>query len=81
MIQVTKSKQCENLWKFVDFSVSEILREINFGEFKVIKVVILTLSEALNFDFWDISAIQNLKNPQNQNSVPLKIVKIAVFRF
>ena len=65
----------------MDFSVSEILCEINFGEFKVIKVVILTLSEALNFDFWDISAIQNLKNPQNQNSVPLKIVKIAVFRF
>ena len=72
--------EIHTVWTFQDFPIIQILREINFGEFKVIKVVILTLSEALNFDFWDISAIQNLKNPQNQNSAPLKIVKIAVFR-
>ena len=30
------------MWKFQDFSVTQILREINFGPFKASKTVILT---------------------------------------
>ena len=35
-----------------DFSISQILREINFGDSKTAKSAILTLLEALNFDFY-----------------------------
>ena len=36
-----------------DFSISQILREINFGDSKTAKSAILTLLEALNFDFYE----------------------------
>ena len=40
------------MWKFQDFSVTQILREINFGHFEALKTAILTLYlEALNFGF------------------------------
>ena len=38
------------VWKFQDFSVTQILREINFGDFRSAKYAILTHLEALNFD-------------------------------
>ena len=37
-------------WKFHDFSITQILREINFGDSRSAKSGILTHSEALNFD-------------------------------
>ena len=39
------------VWKFQDFSVTQILREINFWDSKNAKLAILTHLEALNFDF------------------------------
>ena len=39
------------MWKFQDFSVTQILREINFWDSKNAKLAILTHLEALNFDF------------------------------
>ena len=39
------------MWKFHDFSSTQILREINFGDFRVSKSAIWTHLEALNFDF------------------------------
>ena len=39
------------VWKFHDFYISQILREINFGEFRSAKSAILTHLEGLNFDF------------------------------
>ena len=40
------------VWKFQDFSITQILREINFGDFRTTKSSILTYFEAMNFDFY-----------------------------
>ena len=39
------------VWKLQDFSTTQILREINFEDYKSEKSAILTHLEALNFDF------------------------------
>ena len=41
------------VWKFHDFSITQILREINFGDSRSAKSAILTHLEALNFDFYE----------------------------
>ena len=41
------------MWKFHDFSISYILREINFWDSRSVKSAILTHLEALNFDFYE----------------------------
>ena len=38
-----------------DFSATQILREIKFGNSRGWKTVFVTVLEALNFDFWSIS--------------------------
>ena len=38
-------------WKFHDFSITQFLREINFGDSRYAKFAILTHLEALNYDF------------------------------
>ena len=40
------------MWKFQDFSIAQILREINFGDSRNAKSAILPHLEALNFDFY-----------------------------
>ena len=40
------------VWKFHDFSITQILREINFGDSRSAKYAILTYLEALNFGFY-----------------------------
>ena len=40
------------VWKFQDFSSTQILRDIYFGESRSSTTAILTYSEALNFDFF-----------------------------
>ena len=39
------------MWKFQDISATQILREINFGQFEAPKTTILTIWAALNFEF------------------------------
>ena len=39
------------MWKFHDFSITQILREIKFGDSRSAKSGIFTHLEALNFDF------------------------------
>ena len=39
--------------KFHDFSITQILREINFGDSESARSAIFTHSEALNFDFFE----------------------------
>ena len=43
----------DTVWKFQDFSVSQILREIKLGDSRTAKSAILTHSEGLNFDFYE----------------------------
>ena len=40
------------VWKLHNFSVTQILREIIFGEYRSEKSIISTNLEALNFDFY-----------------------------
>ena len=42
------------MWKFHDFSITHILREINFGDSTRAKSAILTHLEVLNFAFYEI---------------------------
>ena len=37
------------MWKFHDFSVTQILREINFEESRSFKTAFITISGAMNF--------------------------------
>ena len=43
----------DTMWKFHDFSITQILREIKVGESRVAKSANLTDLEALNFGFND----------------------------
>ena len=42
------------VWKFQDFSITQILREINFEDSRSAKSAILTHFELLNFDFYEL---------------------------
>ena len=46
-----ESPQCATVWKFQDFSITQILREINFGESSDSKTAVFIIFGALNFDF------------------------------
>ena len=70
-----------NFWIF---SFTQILREINFVDSRIVaksgasKSVILTHLEALNFDFlWILAFSASLKMHQNHNFRALKIAKMA----
>ena len=41
--------ESHSMWKFQDFSVDQILREINFGESKSSKTAVFAILGALNF--------------------------------
>ena len=61
------------MWKFHNFSITQILREINFGDFRSEKSAILPHLEALNFDFYEllhfmkveINQINKIQSPKN----------------
>ena len=42
------------VWKFHDFSTTQILLEINFGDSRSAKSAIITHLKALDFDFYDL---------------------------
>ena len=52
------------MWKFHDFSITDILREINFGGPISAKSAILTHSEPLDFDFYEFLLFLKAKNYQ-----------------
>ena len=45
------------VWKFQDFSVTQILREINLGDSRSTKSANLTYLEALNYDCSEFFAL------------------------
>ena len=49
------------VWKFHDFSVTQILREISFEDSGGAKSAVFAILEALNFDFYDFSHFLNVK--------------------
>ena len=48
-------------WKFKDFPVNQILREIKFGDFRRPKTCLLTHLEALNLDFYEFFAFSKVE--------------------
>ena len=50
------------MWKFQDFSATQILREINFGHFEAPKNASLTILVALNFRFFEIHKVSKIAN-------------------
>ena len=69
------------MWNFHDFSVTQILREITFGESTTSKTAVFAISGALNFDCWKNLTLENVKSsPKFQNSELLKWSKWQLFR-
>ena len=56
------------MWKCNDFSITQILREINFEDSRVLKSAILTHLEAQNF-------VNLAIHKKNQNLEPLNLLK------
>ena len=52
------------VWKFHYFSITQILREINFRDSRNEKCIILTNLEALNFDIYEFLHFLNAKIDQ-----------------
>ena len=58
------------MWKFHDFSITQILREINFGDFTSAKSAILANLGALNVDLYEVlhflkAEIDKIQSPEN----------------
>ena len=51
MVANTLTNYTLTVWKFHDFTIIQILREINYWNSKNAKSAILTHLESLNFDF------------------------------
>ena len=45
------------MWKFANFSITQILREINFGDSRSAKAALLTHLEAPDFGFLGLFAV------------------------
>ena len=56
---------CHTVWKFHDFLITQILREINCGESRSSKTAIFAL----------FGALKDAKIHENQNSEPLNVLK------
>ena len=52
MLPTQNSIFVPTVWKFHEFSITQILREINIGDSTSAKSAILTHLEALNFEFY-----------------------------
>ena len=63
------------MWKFHDFSIIQILPEINFEDSRSAKSAILPQLEALNFDFYEF--LQFLKAENDQINT-IKVSKMII---
>ena len=50
LLDQLKGRESQVMWKFHDFSITQILCEINFEDSRIEKSAILTHLEALNFN-------------------------------
>ena len=71
------------MWKVYDFSLTQILREINFSESRSSKTAFFAILEALNLSNL-CSRFQSskiAKMHRNQNSEPSNVSKRQIFHF
>ena len=72
------------VWKFHDFSITQILREFNFGESRKTNSAILTHSETLNLNVYDFLLLLRTEIYQMsiiRNPVNCKNGNFRTFRF
>ena len=67
------------MWKFHNFSITQILREINFADSRGAKYAILARLQALNFDLYEFLHLLNPDFYQMDKIHRLKRAKTAVF--
>ena len=67
--------------KVHEFSITQILRETNFGDFRSAKSAISTHLEALNFDFNQFLNFVKAENDQKTKFRAFKNVKMAFLVF
>ena len=68
------------MWKFQDFSATQILREINFAHFRVSKTVIFAVFEAMNIDFCQFQPTKKIMNSSKTKFRASRNVKMALFK-
>ena len=68
------------MWKFHDFSITQILREIKFGDSSSTKSAILTNLECLNFAFYEIWHFLKAEIYQINKIQKPKVAKPGIFR-
>ena len=69
--------------KFQDFSVIQILCEINFGESRSSKTAVFDIFGALNkfYQFGKFQPSKSAKIHKRQNSEPLNVLKWQILHF
>ena len=68
-----KSSLCSKVWKFHNFSITQILREINIWDSRSAKYTILTHLEALNVYFHDFLQFMMAQFTKLAKLKPLKL--------
>ena len=69
------------MWKYHDFSVSHILRAINFGDPRSAKLDILELTQAKNVDFLiNFALFKGWKFPKSTKFRAPKMAKKDIFQ-
>ena len=67
---------CSTVWKFQDFCITEILREINIKDSRSAKSAAFAILRAVNFvDLVNFSLQKAQKFIKNQNLEPLNVLK------
>ena len=66
------------VWKYEHFSVTQILREITFGECKVQEMPFLQFQGLLNFLLGKFQPSENRKMHTNQSSKPLDVLQYQI---
>ena len=70
------------MWKIQDFSITQILCEINFGDSRSAKTAVFDILGAVKFDNVVNFSLERLqKIHKNQNPEPFKCVKMAFLHF
>ena len=64
-------RSSHTVWKVYDFSITQILREINFLESRSSKPAVFAILGALNFVIWAPS--KGAESHENKNSDPLNV--------
>ena len=71
-----------HMWKFQDFSVTLILREINFEESRISKIAIYCNSKGSELClFGKLQPLKSAKIHENQNSEQLNVLKWQILYF